>query len=243
MKKYVVLAAVAVVALAAAAPPTKDVFAGIAAQIQGPLKELTATDADEQKLRTSEQAQIFASDAEKKQRARLKSDAVALQMEADQADRMRQSAIDSGCPAGGGSYPADLVARCNPLIESHATIVKNLKDRAASMERQAQTLNELRDGISATVLANVVKRKAIDANRERLMAQRNRLQALAVAAVISRNKLGAAQACKSACCHSVIYDGADPKLCGSGLVCQSFQSAGLFGSKNPICVATPRARI
>ena len=41
----------------------------------------------------------------------------------------------------------------------------------------------------------------------------------------------------SACCLSVVYDGADPKRCGVGLICRTFENAGLFGNR-VICHAS-----
>lgn len=228
------LAVVATVPSDAAAPP-KNIFADIGVQIQEPLKKLTALDGEEKSLRSSEDAQIFASDAEKKQRARIERDIEQLKLDVAESDRIRQSIIDSGCPKNGGMAPIDVVNRCNPIVDAHTAASAKLVEWMKSLKAQRDTVNELRANVSATVLANVQKRKQIDADRAQLTAARNKLQSLAVTEVIKRNKLGAAKACKSECCHRVIYDGADPGLCGVGLVCQSFQSAGMFGTKNPIC--------
>lgn len=239
---FAVLGLVAV-AVAAAAQTGQDVFADIALQIQDPLQKLKALDEDEKKLRTSEQAQIFASESVKAQRAQIQAEAAELQIAANGADRMRQDIVSRGCPEGGGTVPIEVANMCNPLVETHRNTVARITDRYNRLLERQGTVNQLAANISTTVLANVQERKRIDGQRSDLTAQRNGLQSRAISEVISRNKLAAAAACKSACCQRVIYDGADPQLCGTGVVCGSFQSAGLFGSKNRICTpgssATP----
>lgn len=239
MRKHYWWAAAGLVAFAAAAQPARDIFAQIGVEIQGPLKELTALEEEEKKLRTSEQAQIFASEAEKKERARVEREITQLKLEGEQADQMRQRTIDSGCPEHGGEVAIEVANRCNPQVRAHRELVERLAARMYSLKSQRDQVDQLRANISATVLANVQKRKQIDADRTRLTAERDRLQGLAIAELIKRNKLGAARACKSECCHRVIYDGADPKQCGIGLVCESFERAGLFGTRNRICTAGP----
>lgn len=223
----------------AAAPPASSIFAQIGVEIQGPLNDLDSLDKQDKDLKTSEDAQVFANEAEHKQRARIESEVTQVQMDANEADQMRQRIIDSGCPPEGGEVPIELANRCNPQIDAHRAKVEEIMQRAKSLKEQMDQVNELRDNISATVLANVQKRKQIDADRERLTAERDRLQTLAIEELLKRTKLGAAKACTSECCHRVIYDGADPKLCGIGLICQSFQNAGLFGSGVTICGTGP----
>ena len=225
----------------AAAPAGNSIFAQIGVEIQGPLKDLDALDKQNKDLKTSEDAQVFANEAEHKQRARIEAEARQVQMDANQADQMRQRLIDSGCPPEGGEVPEELANRCNPQIQAHRALVEQITNHAKNLKSQMDQVNELRDNISATVLANVQKRKQIDADRERLTAERDRLQSLAIEDLLKRTKLGAAKACTSECCHRVIYDGADPKLCGIGLICQSFQNAGLFGSGVTICGTGPSA--
>lgn len=237
MTRFYWLAA-AFVAAAAVAQPAKDVFADIGVQIQGSLKGLTALEAEEKKLRTSDDAQTFASTAEQKQRAQLQKDIEALQSVAEGADRMRADIIRSGCPEHGGVADIALANRCNPLVETHKLLVERLTERANKLKAQRDVVDRLRADINATVLQNFEKRKMIAADRARLMGERDRLEVLAVTEAIARNKLAAARACTSECCHRVIYDGADPKLCGTGLVCQSFQRGGLFGTAK-VCVAGP----
>jgi len=235
MRKQHWWAVVGIGAMVAAAQPAKQIFTSIGIEIQGPLKQLTVLEEEEKKLRTSEQAQIYASDEARKQRARVERDIAQLKMEAAEADAMRQRAIDSGCPAEGGRAPIEVANRCNPLVDAHTAVVARLLQRMESLKVQENQVNQLRDSISATVFANAQKRKQIETDRARLTAERDRLQALAIAELIKRNKLGAAKACTSQCCRSVIFDGADPKRCGLSLVCQSFENAGLFSSTNRIC--------
>jgi hypothetical protein len=223
----------------AAAPVSNSIFAQIGVQIQGPMKDLDSLNQQDTELKRSEDAQVFSSDAEKKQRARIMDEANQVQMDANEADQMRQRIIDSGCPPEGGEVPVELAQRCNPQIDAHRAKVDEIMQRAKSIKEQLDQVNELQANISATVLANAQKRKEIDAKREEAMAERDRLQALAIEELLKRTKLGAAKACTSECCHRVIYDGADPKLCGIGLICQSFQNAGLFGSNVNICGAGP----
>ena len=225
----------------AAAPPASSIFAQIGVEIQGPLNDLDALDKQDKDLKASEDAQVFASEAEHKQRARIESEITQVQMDANAADQMRQRIIDSGCPPEGGEVPVDLANRCNPQIEAHRAMFEQVMARAKSLKDQMDQVNELRANISATVLADAQKRKQIEADRERLTAERDRLQGLAIEELLKRTKLGAAKACTSECCHRVIYDGADPKLCGIGLICQSFQNAGLFGSGVTICGMAPSA--
>jgi uncharacterized coiled-coil DUF342 family protein len=160
-------------------------------------------------------------------------------MDANEADQIRQRIIDQGCPPEGGMGPIDLVNRCNPQIDAHRAKVEEITARAKDLKAQLDQVNELQANISATVLANAQKRKELNAKREEAMAERDRLQSLAIEEVLKRTKLRAAAACTTECCHRVIYDGFDPKLCGVGLICQSFQNAGLFGSGVTICGTGP----
>ena len=227
----------AFVAIAASALAQNDVFADIGVKIQKPLKELTALEADEKKLRASEDAQIFSAAAEKKQRARIASERSALRTEAEGADRIRQKILDDGCPEHAALIAAALADRCNPRIRAHAALMARLTVRADRLYTQLGTADILQAAISATVLQNSQKRKEIVAARMAATAERDRLRLLAVTEAIRRNKLAAMRACgAAACCHGVIYDGKDPKLCGLELLCQSFQKAGIFGDKNLICV-------
>jgi hypothetical protein len=222
----------------AAAPAANSIFTQIGVEIQGPLKDLDSLDKQDKDLKTSEDAQVFASEAEHKQRARIEDEARQVQMDANDADAMRQRIIDSGCPPEGGEVAVELANRCNPQIDAHRARVEQIMQHATSLKTQMDQVNELRDNIKATLLANVEKRKQLAADRDRATAERDRLQALAIEEVLKRTKLGAAKACTSECCHRVIYDGFDPKLCGVGLICQSFQSAGLFGNAT-ICGVGP----
>lgn len=233
--------ATAFVAVGAVAQPAKDVFADLGLQIQGALKELTALEAEEKQLAKSDEAQTFASVAEQKQRAQLEREIADLQSAGEGADRMRADAIRRGCPEGGGVVDINVANMCNPLVQTHKLLVEKLTARANALRARRDQLDQLRANITMTVLQNTARRKTITADRSRLTGERDRLQGLAVAEAIKRNKLAAARACTSECCHRVIYDGADPKLCGQGLVCRSFQSGGLFGRGNIICAATPSA--
>lgn len=231
--------ALACLGAVAAAPAGNSIFAQIGVEIQGPLNDLDALDKQDKELKTSEDAQIFANEAEHKQRDRITSEINQVQMDANEADQMRQSIIASGCPPEGGEVAVELANRCNPQIDAHRAKVEEIMQRANSLKAQMDQVNELQANISATVAANALKRKEIDAKRNEAMAERDRLQSLAIEELLKRTKLGAAKACTSECCHRVIYDGADPKLCGIGLICQSFQNAGLFGSGVTICGRGP----
>lgn len=223
----------------AAAPAANSIFAQIGVQIQGPLNDLDALNKQDSELKTSEDAQVFADQAEHKQRDRIMSGINQVKMDADEADQMRQRIIDSGCPPEGGEVPIDLANRCNPQIDAHRAKVEEIMQRAKDLKAQLDQVDELQANITATVAANALKRKELNAKREEAMAERDRLQGLAIEEVLKRTKLRAAAACTSECCHRVIYDGFDPKLCGIGLICQSFQNAGLFGSNVNICGAGP----
>lgn len=234
MKRRYSLPLVGLLALAAAAPST-GVFADIAVQIKGPLQELTALDEEEKQLRTSEQAQVYASEGEKKDRARIDREYAQWKIEGAQADQMRERILASGCPEHRTMGSVEEANRCNPQYRAHRELYERLEAQIKSLLKQREQVDQLRRNISATVEANALKRKRIDADRARLTAERDRLQALAIAELIKRNKLAAAKACTNQCCRSVIFDGANPKLCGVSLVCQSFENAGLFGSTNRIC--------
>jgi hypothetical protein len=43
-----------------------------------------------------------------------------------------------------------------------------------------------------------------------------------------------------ACCHKVVFDGADPKLCGVEAMCEAFERGGMFGSGLVICKAASK---
>jgi hypothetical protein len=62
-----------------------------------------------------------------------------------------------------------------------------------------------------------------------------------------KNKVAAEKACNSVasaegqvCCHKVVFDGADPKLCNIEIMCQAFERGGLFGSGVVICQTASR---
>ena len=243
MKKYYSLAALAFVAIAASAQPARDALADIGLKIQAPLEQLTTLEVDEKKLRISEDAQILAAEVEKKQRIRIKREIAEWVVEAGAADETRRNLLGEGCPMKRQMVAVELAARCNPRTLAHAELVGRLEVRAEELGTQLATVNELQAGISATVLQNSAKRKAIVAARTAATAERDRLRLLAVTEAIRRNKLKAMAACgKAACCHGVIYDGNKPDRCGIGLLCQSFQRAGLFGTNNLICVPSKSAQ-
>jgi DNA repair ATPase RecN len=240
MKYCFSLIALAAFAFAAPAAAQKDPLGDIVAQMQQPLKDLSALQDKEKQLKNSEDAQVLADQAEKKARAELQPKIDEVMMDAQRADQMRQHLLDIGCPENGGEAPQSLVDKCNPLIDEHIAFVAKTKSTAMEIKDEKDKLDQLRDSISITVLANVQKRKDLQSQREDLTGKIEGLEALGITEVIKHSKLAAAKACDSACCHKVVYDGADPKLCGVGIVCQSFEKAGLFHTKEPFCAVALR---
>lgn len=224
-----------VAATVAGAKTPNPVFSQIADQVYTVEKDQAAEQANDKKLQQSEQDQTFARAAEEKARTQLEQDAAKWEMDRAEANSFRQHIIDLGCPPAGGVGPIDLVNKCNPLVDQHTAMTVKLGSEAQDLKDRAEKLNTLRDNISATVLANSIERKRINGALANLATRLEDLRGQAIAAAIKLNPTGARRACGTACCHSVVYDGADPKLCGIGLICQSFQDAGLFGSGVVIC--------
>lgn len=234
MRRYF-FAVTVIVATIAAAPPV-NIFDQIAAQLQAPLKSLTAQDVAQKRLDQSNQDQIDFNAVAAREQAKLNAETPSVQRAAKAADDFYRSMIASGCPTGGGQYPASLVDRCQPLINQHDAMAIPVKAQLEALSARQNTVNQIRANVAATTIANVTKQKEINAERNRQIQLRNALQDKAVGEAIRSNKLAAANACgPNACCHKVVYDNANPGLCGVSLVCEKFQSAGLFGEKRMIC--------
>jgi hypothetical protein len=203
-------------------------------------EQLTALDKKDKDLKNSNDAQVFSTNAANKMEKEIKDAAGPLQMEANAADAMRARLLAMGCPEGGGEVPLGLAQRCNPLIAEHKAKVASILRRAQDLKDKAKTISTLRENITKTTLKNVEQQKRNNEERAKLKAQKLEIQTRAVVAGL-RNKTAAAKACSSlptaegACCQKVVFDGADPKTCGITLLCQAFETAGLFGTGVVIC--------
>jgi hypothetical protein len=244
MQKWLILS----LALCAAAPgyaqSVDTTLDGIIKDSKSNFEKLTALDKSDKAIKISNDAQAFSAKAADKMEREVKEAAGPLQMEANQADQMRARLLAMGCPEGGGVVALELAQRCNPLIEQHKAMVASILRRVNELKAKMATAKTLREGITKTTLKNVEQQKRNNAEREKLKAQQLEIHTRAVMYGL-KNKVAAEKACASVagaegqvCCHKVVFDGADPKTCGVGLVCQAFEHAGMFKTGVVICHGT-----
>jgi len=155
------------------------------------------------------------------------------------ADVMRQNALNSGCPEGGGEVPIATANRCNPLVQAHRAEVERIEADVASIKQRLSTISAGREAVSQSTLANAQKQKENNARRQELDASQLQLQSqMAIRALaVAGNRGKATKACKAIkeneeahCCLSVVSDGANPARCGVKLIYRVFLDAGLFGT-------------
>ena len=213
---------------------------------KGTFEKLTALDKSDKALKTSNDAQVFSTQAANKAEKEVKDATGPLQMEANRADQMRNQLLAMGCPENGGSVPVALAQRCNPLIEQHRALHDAVLNKAAVLKNKMRMVRTLRENISKTTLKNAEQQKKNNDARAKLVAQKLEIQTRAVIAGL-KNKVAAEKACSSmptpegqVCCHKAVFDGADPKLCGVELMCQSFEHGGAFGTHLVLCQAASK---
>jgi hypothetical protein len=213
---------------------------------KGNFEKLTALDKSDKALKVSNDAQVFSTQAANKAEKEVKEATAPLQMDANRADQMRNQLLAMGCPENGGSVPIALAQRCNPLIEQHRVLHDGVLRRAGELKSKMQTVKTLRENITKTTLKNAEQQKKNNDERAKLMAQKLEIQTRAVIAGL-KNKAAAENACASmptaegqACCHKVVFDGADAKLCGIELMCQTFEHGDVFGAHRVVCQAARR---
>lgn len=216
----------------------------IARQMGGTLKELAALDESDKKVALSNQAQIASTDMANREEAKINAEIGPLQMDANAADQLRQQIISMGCPENGGTVDIDLANACNPLIVRHRTMHNSVMSRFELLKSRQSTVAQIRAGVTQTTLANASTTKANNARRAELDALKADLQTQALAEVIRTKRAQAVKACGTdSCCLRVVYDGANPRLCGIGLICRRMEGTGIFGSGRRICepaAAPPR---
>jgi hypothetical protein len=207
-------------------------------------EKLTALDKSDKALKVSNDAQTFSTQAANKAEKEVKDATGPLQMDANRADQMRNQLLAMGRPENGGSVPTELAQRCNPLIAQHRAFHDEIFRRANALKGKMQTVRTLRDNITKTTLKNAEQQKKNNDERAKLVAQKLEIKTRAVMAGL-KNKAAAETACNSmpapdgqACCHKVVFDGADPKLCNIELMCQAFEHGGALGSGVVICQAS-----
>jgi len=214
---------------------------GIIKDAKGNFEKLTIIDKSDKALKVSNDAQVFSTQAANKAEKEVKDATAPLQMDANRADQMRGKLLAMGCPENGGSVAIELAQRCNPLIDQHRTLHDGVLRRAAELKNKMQTVRTLRENITKTTLKNAEQQKKNNDERAKLIAQKLEIKTRAVIAGL-KNKATAEKACTSmstaegqACCHKVVFDGADPKLCGVEAMCEAFEHGGMFGSGLVIC--------
>ena len=219
---------------------------GIIKDAKGNFEKLTAIDKSDKALKVSNDAQTFSTQAANKAEKEVKDATAPLQMDANRADQLRNQLLAMGCPENGGSVAVELAQRCNPLIAQHRALHDAVLRRAGELKNKMQTVRTLREGITKTTLKNAEQQKKNNDERSKLVAQKLEIKTRAVIAGL-KNKVAAEKACSSmstpegqVCCHKVVFDGADPKLCSIELMCQAFEQVGAFGGRLVICQAASR---
>lgn len=244
MKKILIVLVAICMAVPAYAQSVDATLDSIIKDSKGNFEQLTALDKSDKALKASNEAQMYSTKVANKLEKDVKDAAGPLQMDANRADQMRNQLLAMGCPENGGVVPLALAQRCNPLIAQHKVLRDGVLRRANEFKSKMQTVRTLREGITKTTIKNVELQKRHYDARARLLVQKIEIQTRAVMAGL-RNKAAAEKACNSmpsaegqVCCHKVVFDGADPKLCGIGLMCLAFERGGAFGTNVVICRAT-----
>jgi hypothetical protein len=246
MKQALILLTALCTAVPAYAQSVDAELDGIIKDAKGTFEKLTAIDKSDKALKASNDAQIFSTQAANKAEKEVKDATAPLQMDANRADQMRNQLLAMGCPENGGSVPVALAQRCNPLIAQHQALHDGVLGRANVLKNKMQTVRTLRENITKTTLKNAEQQKKNNDERTKLVAQKLEIKTRAVIAGL-KNKAAAEKACGSmstaegqVCCHKVVFDGADPKLCGIELMCQAFEHGDVFGGHLMICQAASR---
>lgn len=217
----------------------------ISAQLGNTMSELSALDVADKKIAQSNTAQIESTKMLARERDRFNTDFQELQAEANALDQLRAQIVASGCPDSPVPVVVDLALaqRCNPMIERHSRGHKAAMAKLKELQTRKATLDQLEIDISNTTLANARKTKDNNARRAELLAQKSQLQEAAIINVAKNKRALALKACGAdRCCQSVVYDGANPRLCGIGLICSRFSAAQLFGSGRRICDVAPSSQ-
>jgi hypothetical protein len=246
MKQALILLIALCTAVPAYAQSVDATLDGIIKDSKGNFEKLTAIDKSDKALIVSNDAQSFSTKAANKAEKEVKDATAPLQMDANRADQMRNQLLAMGCPENGGVVPLALAQRCNPLIAQHTALRDAVLRKANELKNKMQTVRTLRENIAKTTLKNVERKKRNDEERAKLLAQKLEIKTRAVIAGL-KNKVAAEKACNSmsnaegqVCCHKTVFDGADPKLCGIELMCQTFERGGVFGGRLVICQTASR---
>ena len=246
MKQALILLIALFAAVPAYAQSVDAELDGIIKDAKGNFEKLTALDKSDKALKASNDAQSFSTQAANKAEKEVKDATAPLQMDANRADQLRNQLLAMGCPENGGSVPVALAQRCNPLIEQHRALHDAVLARAGELKNKMQMVRTLRENITKTTLKNAERQKQNNDERAKLAAQKLEIQTRAVIAGL-KNKVAAEKACGSmptaegqVCCHKVVFDAADPKLCGIELMCQTFEHGDVFGAHPVICHAAGR---
>jgi hypothetical protein len=241
MKQILVLLIALCTAAPAYAQSVDATLDSIIKDSKGTFAKLTALDKSDKAIKQSNDAQVFSTQAANKAEREVKAATGPLQMDANRADQMRSRLLAMGCPEKGGAVALSLAQRCNPLIAQHRALHDAVLRRANELKNKMDTVRTLRQNISKTTLQNVQRQKRNNQERAQLMAHKLELQTRAVIAGL-KNKAAAEKACNSmssaeaqVCCHKVVFDGADPKVCGIEAMCQAFERGGVFGGPLVIC--------
>lgn len=243
MKRILALVVACFAAFPACAQSVDATLDNIINDSNGTFAKLSVLDKSDKKIKDSNAAQVFSTQAANKLEREVKTAAVPLQMDANRADQMRSQLLSMGCPEGGGRVALSLAQRCNPLIAKHRALHDAVFRKAAELKGKMQTVRTLRERISKTTLENAAQQKRNDSQRATLMAHKLELETRAVILGL-KNKVAAEKACNllsgaeaKVCCHKAAFDGSDPKLCGVEAMCQAFERGGLFGGRLVVCHA------
>jgi hypothetical protein len=205
--------------------------------LKGTLSRLSALDESDKKLAASDQVQTDTTESLNRLEGMIKDEDIPAIAKKDRAYRIELKQItDSGCPTGGGTVPKALADRCNPLIDHLNTVYAEMAKDVERVTGQLVIIETTRKAVSDTVLANALQHKANNALRGDLAAERLKLwsQVIARAMAVGVRQQTASKACESLsdeaahCCHSVVWDGEDPRHCDVELLVEVFAHAGVF---------------
>jgi uncharacterized protein YdcH (DUF465 family) len=192
------------------------------AGLKGTMRELSSLDTSDKKLAQSNQAQTDTLGMLKRAEEKIKTVEVpALTERGRLYDIHRQSLIDSGCPVDGGVVPVAVANRCNPLTRANNIEHEKILADLQRLKARATDIENTRQAVYKTTLANAKQQKANNARRDELQAAKLQLMSTVITRSLSliADKSAAMRACESLeaekahCCLSVVSDGANPNQC------------------------------
>lgn len=201
--------------------------------------DLVVLDESNKKLAKSNQEQIDTTKVLDKQQHKIQYEEwPELSKKIDELNEKIARTRASGCPEERTAVAVELAIRCNALNAESRGERARLEAIQNNMNSQIQTINQKRQTVSSTTLANAAQQKRNNAALDDLQSKKLSLYAQVITRSmnLAKSKAIASQSCKSLtlekahCCLSVVSDGTNPAQCDVELLFKLFENAGAFST-------------